>query len=157
MLYIGIDTGTHTGLAVWDSEAKAFQVIDTMMLHEALFNIKNLWDGRKDIRVVFEDARQRKWYDTRSARQDRARLQGAGSIKRDCNIWEEFLKDYKIPYEAVPPCRNVTKTTAESFARLTKWHERTSEHSRDAAMLVWRKTPIRSFLEQAIISNRKRK
>ena len=156
MLYIGIDTGAHTGMAVWDSEAKTFLAIDTVKLHEGLFRIKNLWNGRKDIRVVFEDARQRKWFDTRTASQDRARLQGAGSVKRDCNVWEEFLTDYKIPYEAVPPCRNVTKTTAESFARFTKWKGRTSEHSRDAAMLVWRKTPIRSFLEQAILNKRKR-
>ena len=71
--------------------------------------------------------------------------QGTGSVKRDCNIWEEFLKDCKIPYEAVPPCRNVTKTTAASFARITKWKGRTSEHSRDAAMLVWNRTPIGAF------------
>ena len=75
MLYIGIDTGTHTGMAVWDSEAKAFLAIDTVKLHEGLFYVKSLWDGRKDIRVVFEDARQRKWFDTRTAAQDRARDQ----------------------------------------------------------------------------------
>ena len=157
MLYVGIDTGTHTGMAMWDSEAKAFLSIDTVKLHEALFRIRSLWDKQKDIRVIFEDARQRKWFNTRSAAQDRARLQGAGSVKRDCNVWEEFLKDYKIPYEAVPPCRNVTKTTAESFARLTKWEGRTSEHSRDAAMLVWRKTPARSLFEQVQTSKSRRK
>lgn len=146
MLYIGIDTGTHTGVAVWCTDIKAHVIIGTMKLHQALFYIKSLWDERKDICVVFEDARQRKWFDTRSARQDRARLQGAGSVKRDCNIWEEFLKDYGIPYEAVAPARNVTKTTAESFARLTGFQGKTNEHSRDAAMLVWNRKPANRSL-----------
>lgn len=139
MLYIGIDTGTNTGIALWDADCQELLDVSTVKLHEALFKVKSLWESRRDIKVRFEDARQRKWFDTRSARQDRARLQGAGSVKRDCNVWEEFLRDYKIPYEAVAPRRNTTKLSADAFARITKWQGRTSEHSRDAAMLVFGK------------------
>lgn len=36
MIFIGIDTGTHTGVAVWNSEDKEFIEIKTLMLHQAL-------------------------------------------------------------------------------------------------------------------------
>ena len=139
MLYIGIDTGTHTGFAVWDTDKQELLEVCTYKLHQALFKVHELSKQHRDIKLRFEDARQRKWFDTRTARQDRARLQGAGSVKRDCNIWEEFLQDLGIPFEAVAPKRNATKLSAQAFARITKYKGRTSEHSRDAAMLVFGK------------------
>ena len=136
---VGLDPGTHTGLAVWNGSA--FTEVTSLPLHAALLRVKELNDrlGFKGngLTVVFEDARLRKWYGTATARQDRARLQGAGSVKRDCAIWEEALKDWGIPFAKVAPKNNYTKMTAEAFARLTGWTERTNEHGRDAAMLVW--------------------
>ena len=136
---IGIDPGTHTGLAVWNGST--FTEVTSLPLHAALLRVKELntrlgFKGN-GIVVVFEDARLRKWYGTSTARQDRARLQGAGSVKRDCAIWEEALTDWGIPFVAVAPKNNYTKMTAEAFRRLTGWTERTNEHGRDAAMLVW--------------------
>ena len=154
MLYIGIDTGTHTGIALWDADYQELLDVSTVKLHQALFKVKSLWEMRRDIKVLFEDARQRKWYDTRTARQDRSRLQGAGSIKRDCNVWEEFLTDYKIPYDAVPPCHNATKLSAEAFRRITKWEKRTNEHSRDAAMLVYGKTVLNCLFDVVLTNNK---
>ena len=142
MLYIGIDTGTHTGFAVWDADRQELLEVSTYKLHVALFKMYVLYREHKDIKVRFEDARKRKWFDTRTARQDRARLQGAGSVKRDCNIWEEYLQDLGIPFEAVAPKRNATKLSAQAFERITKWKGKTNEHSRDAAMLVYGKQNI---------------
>ena len=140
MTYIGIDTGTHTGLAVWDGAAQRFITIETMPIHSALLRVKELRDRLafkgNGITVVFEDARQRKWYGRNTAKKDRARLQGAGSVKRDCNIWEDALSDWGIPFVAVPPKNNITKMTADYFRAITGWTGRTSEHARDAAMLV---------------------
>lgn len=135
--YIGIDPGTRTGLAVWNGGT--FTEVTSLPLHAALLRVRDLRDhlGCKGIVVVFEDARLRKWYGTATARQDRARLQGAGSVKRDCAIWEEALTDWGIEYAKVAPKNNYTKMTADAFRRLTGWTERTNEHGRDAAMLVW--------------------
>ena len=109
--------------------------MDTIPIHEALLRI---WSQRHaNVEVYFEDARQRKWYGTRTAKEDRNKLQGAGSVKRDCAIWEEALTDWGIEWHAVAPKNNYTKMTAEAFRRLTGWTERTNEHGRDAAMLVW--------------------
>lgn len=135
MYCIGIDTGKHTGFAVWDTEKRQLDFVDTIPIHEALLRI---WSQRHaNVEVYFEDARQRKWYGTRTAKEDRNKLQGAGSVKRDSTIWEDALNDWGIPFHAVAPKHNTTKMTAEFFRALTGWKGRTSEHSRDAAMLVF--------------------
>lgn len=128
---IGIDPGVKTGLAVWDRQKKSFHAIETTNIVSAMVCV----DGfpRNDIEVWFEDARLRKWF----GNSGREKLQGAGSIKRDCSIWEEFVKLLDIPYKAIPPKNNTTKTKAEYFYKITGWSGRTSEHARDAAMLVF--------------------
>lgn len=133
MIYIGIDVGTHTGVAIWDSGTRLFLDITTMKIHQAMEEVQAWYykcDG--DIKVIFEDARQRKWYGDNS----NAKQQGAGAVKRESSIWEDFLRDKKIPYEAVHPMKGLTKITVPYFRRVTCWEGRTSEHSRDAAMLV---------------------
>lgn len=42
-----------------------------------------------------------------------------------------------IPYELVAPRDNRTKLSALQFRNLTGWPARTTEHGRDAAMLVY--------------------
>lgn len=132
MICIGIDPGTHTGMAVWDSKEGKFLSLETLPIHRAMVEVMNLRIGR-EILVVFEDARQRKWYGKGNTN---AKLQGAGSVKRDCSIWEDFCKDYGIPFRAIPPVKGATKITPEYFKLISHYQGRTSEHSRDAAMLV---------------------
>lgn len=132
MIYIGIDPGTHTGFAVWDSEARRFQSLQTLPLHKAIEEVLSL-DMSNPVEVVFEDARLRTWFGKGDTN---AKLQGAGSIKRDCAIWEEFLTDNGIPYQAVAPIKGATKVSPEWFKMVSHYQGRTSEHSRDAAMLV---------------------
>lgn len=134
MICIGIDPGTHTGVAVWDTGEGKFLSLETLPIHRAM-NFVLYWDMRErnDIQVVFEDARQRTWYGNGDTN---AKLQGAGSVKRDCSIWEDFCKDYGIPYWAKPPVKGATKVSAEYFKMVSHYQGRTSEHSRDAAMLV---------------------
>lgn len=74
-----------------------------------------------------------------SFRNEIGRAKGAGSVERDCSIWEDFLADINIPCEMVAPKNNVTKLRQEAFANLTGWTQRTNEHERDAAMLVFGK------------------
>lgn len=141
MICIGIDPGTHTGVAVWDSREGKFLSLETLPIHRALEKVKEMshpfWHMDRlyhdDIQVVFEDARQRTWFGKGDTY---AKLQGAGSVKRDCSIWEDFCKDYGIPFQAKPPVKGATKVSAEYFKMVSHYTGRTSEHSRDAAMLV---------------------
>lgn len=36
MIYIGIDTGVHTGFAVWDSSERCFLMLKTLKIHVAM-------------------------------------------------------------------------------------------------------------------------
>ncbi len=135
MIYIGIDTGVHTGFAVWDSSKRELVELDTMTIHEAIFKT-SLWKEATngDMMVLFEDARQRTWFGKGNTN---AKMQGAGSVKRDAKIWEDFLTDYGIPFRAIPPIKGATKLTPSYFKMITGYKGRTSEHARDAAMLVF--------------------
>lgn len=137
-LYIGIDTGVHTGYAVWDGKHLE---VETLMIHQAMSKVLELHKSGKKIAVYIEDPRQRKWFDDayKSPEQRKLKLQGVGSVKRDAGIWDDFLKDHKITYFMIPPKRNTTKLSADQFKRLTGYSKRSSEHARDAAMLVFGK------------------
>lgn len=132
--YIGIDCGTMTGFAVWYKFEKKLVQVKTVKIHAAMQEVLGYnrgTNGRIFVRV--EDARKRTWF----GNSGREQLQGAGSIKRDAVIWEDFLIDCKIPFEMVAPKHNRTKIEAEYFKKLTGWSARTSVHGRDAAMLVY--------------------
>ena len=132
--YIGIDTGTHTGLAVWNAKERKLDLIKTDKIHVVIDIVKE-YVFNKSVFVRVEDARKRKWFGKNS----NAKLQGAGSVKRDCTIWEDFLTYINAEFEMVDPTNNRTKLNAEQFKRITKYQGQTNEHNRDAAMLVYGK------------------
>lgn len=133
--YVGIDTGTNTGMALWDKQAKQFLELHSLPIHRAMDGVRDLLrkapEGSVYIRV--EDARQRKWF----GEQKRNNAQGVGSIKRDAVIWEAFLKDLKAEFQMVAPKNNKTKLSATQFKQYTGWTGKTNEHMRDAAMLIF--------------------
>ena len=137
MICIGIDPGTHTGVAVWDTKERTFLSLETLPIHQALDLVCKWQQDCKDrdvaMDVTFEDARQRTWFGKGDTN---AKAQGAGSVKRDCSIWEDFCKDYGIPYWAKPPGKGMTKVTSDYFRTISGYQGRTSNHARDAAMLV---------------------
>lgn len=131
---IGIDTGTHTGVAVWNREERRFEILVEMKIHKAMFLVNEYVKAAGDkVLVRVEDARKRNKFGERSE----FKLQGAGSVKRDSTIWEDYLIDLKIDYNMVAPQHNHTKLSSDAFAKLTGYRERTNEHNRDAAMLVF--------------------
>ena len=141
MIWIGIDTGVHTGLAIWDGKGMRFLSIEELKIHRAMDVVEALAKANpREVRARVEDARQRKWIPNMgSIRNEIGRAKGAGSVERDCSIWEDFLADIDVPCEMVAPRYNVTKLRQEAFANLTGWNQRTNEHERDAAMLVFGK------------------
>ena len=136
MIYFGIDPGVNTGLAlVKDGELK---VVETVNIVQAMARILAAFNACENITVIFEDARQRKYLPReRNASEYRGKLMGAGSVKRDCEIWEEFCDVYGIKYMAIPPRAGATKWDADTFRNVTGWKGRTSNHARDAALLVF--------------------
>ena len=141
-LYAGIDPGSNTGLAIWDGASREFREVATLPLHRALDEVKR-WHysclmQNQHFHVIFEDARQRTWFPReKSVAEYRGHLMGAGAAKRDAAIWEEFLTAMHIPFTAQPPRKGATKWNADYWSKVTGWTGRTSEHARDAALLVF--------------------
>lgn len=130
----GIDPGVKTGLAVWSRTDKKFVILATMMIHEAMAMLRTeliAFEARVFVRV--EDPRQAIY----GRKLDQHRLKGAGSVMRDAKIWEDFLTDLKADFEMIRPRKAVTKFSAAKFKLVTGYEGITSEHARDAAMLVY--------------------
>lgn len=137
--FIGIDCGVKTGFAVWIKYDKRLEHVESCKIHEAMDHIEvlnSLYPGQIYIRV--EDARLRKWIpEGKNEKAERGRREGAGSVKRDAIIWEDFLTDKGIPFEMVAPKDNKTKLNSKTFQQYTGYKGITNEHMRDAAMLVF--------------------
>tara|TARA_Y100001951_G_C11295119_1_gene275012 strand:- start:335 stop:808 length:474 start_codon:yes stop_codon:yes gene_type:complete len=139
VVYIGIDPGTDTGFASITPYAittvkKAF----TVKIHEAMMLLKYIVRDYPRVHIRVEDARKRKKYGKNHA----AKLQGAGSIKRDCSIWEDFIESLKkthpgvITVEFLHPQKGSTKINSTVFKKMTGLTGRYSNHARDAYMLI---------------------
>lgn len=141
MILIGIDPGKDTGLAIWDASfRRCFIDVKTCGIVEAMARIREM-DLRSIGAVFMEDARLRKYLPQEKSNSEyRGKLMGAGSIKRDSAIWEEFCKYYNIPLVKLKPAQGMTKWTQDYFEKVTGWKGRTSHHCRDAALLVFGKT-----------------
>lgn len=132
---IGIDPGTSTGISIWNCEEKKLVTVETLPIHWAMDRVLTIRNSGRTLFVRVEDAGQAVY--GRNKETDRNRLQGAGSIKRDTSIWRDFLKDMGIDFEMVRPDKKKTKWDAETFRKITGWKDRTSNHGRDSALLVF--------------------
>ncbi len=137
MIRVGIDCGVKTGFAV--AVNGVLTRVETLTITQAMEKVKVLHTQDTGLVVRIEDARLRTWFGSADARQAKSGAgvrEGVGSVKRDCSIWEQFCIEQGIKYELVHPAANMTKTKSDYFNRITGWIGRTSEHSRDAGMLV---------------------
>jgi len=136
---IGIDTGVNTGICVYSRKEKKILYLATVKIHSVMEYVASLcktYPGLVYVRV--EDARLRKWIPyQKTERAERGRREGAGSVKRDAGIWEDFLTDLKIDFQMVAPKDNKTKVDAVYFKKLTKWEGKTNNHMRDAGFLAY--------------------
>jgi hypothetical protein len=132
--YIGIDCGVNTGIAVWSKAEKRLRHLDTVMIHQAMDLVKRLHASNPgEVFARVEDARLAVF----GRQNDIHRAQGAGSVKRDARIWEDFLTDINVPFEMTRPRKAVTKLKADAFKKMTGCRTAGSSHARDAAMLVF--------------------
>lgn len=146
---LGLDPGTRTGLAVATPDPGGtwrWVELRTLPVHQALLLVRELLSEagslRRDVLVIVEDARQVRFGT------DRVKIQGAGSVKRDCALWEDALADW-LP-ELLPHGgrgyvllarpggkRSLRKCPAGQLALVTGCDLPGSSHARDAAALAW--------------------
>ena len=112
---IGIDTGVHTGFAVWDIEAQRLLSCKTMKIDVAMETIRETWEAGYSILVIVEDARLRKFFKGENMA---AKQQGAGSIKRDAKIWERnrLNKGTRRSYKIVIPLNELRDMLLKGYS-----------------------------------------
>jgi hypothetical protein len=140
---IGIDPGTKTGVAIWDRKIKTFVLIDTLCIVDAILDIGNFVRHQEEIgeKVMIRCENPNTWrpFKGRNDKATNSRLQGAGSVKRDFAIWKEFAELFDVFFEPVSLQAAQKKMDAATFKKITGINQRTSNHARDAAMLVYNK------------------
>jgi hypothetical protein len=146
---IGIDAGTNTGWAVVENG-----VLTTLKNYKIFVAMEELLQYPPDETwVVVEDARKRTIF-SKSAMAVYGKLQrggaikmaeykvltqssqGAGSVKRDCAIWEDYLTTKGYAFEMFTAGSKKTKISKDFFHKVAKWEGNSSEHARDAAWMI---------------------
>ncbi len=139
-LLIGIDPGVHTGVAVYNTDSERLIGLITTDFWSASSILRQLKKGY-EIKSVIEDPSQNRPVFIRpgATKGEMIKIaQNVGMNKKEGLLWIEFCKRNSIPFLASKPTKNSnTKLDAVMFGKLTGWNKRSSEHSRDAAMLVF--------------------
>lgn len=133
MILLGIDPGTHTGVAFFEGG----RLVELRTIHPlALYD---LLAGSKATRVVFEDSRLTSpvWSrDTTAA----ARLKIArnvGQVDGICSLIVEACARIGIDALGISPKGKGAKLDAAQFEKVTGWATASNQHARDAAMVAW--------------------
>lgn len=145
--YIGIDP--PKGFALWDTKKRAFETITTSDFWKIVEDVKRLHDRynwgyhSQILTVVIEDPAQNKGIYARHWKHDQGHkmtrlAKNVGMNQMCATLLIEYCRRHNIPHQAVRPTkRSLTKMHPDRFQKLTGYVHRTSEHGRDAAMLVW--------------------
>lgn len=149
--FLGIDPGVNTGAALWNAEERRFLFVTAFSFWEMVDEIYRkhveLLLAGKHLMAVIENPRAisamyRGNYDDKEGRIRTSVAQDIGSNKRDCQLMVEFCKRNNVLHREITPGKHSgSKMKAEAFKSYTKWPERTNQHGRDAAMLVFGSTP----------------
>ena len=143
MKFIGIDPGIKTGFAVWCSINKQFDVIKTATFWEVYDEITeelSSWEYESDLLtacIVIEDPGQNKTtFQRRTNNKGMQRIsRNVGANCREATLLiERFIE---LDYTVLPVRPTASKLDAKAFKRMTGYTKRTSQHGRDAAMLVY--------------------
>ena len=151
-LYIGIDPGVKTGIAIWRTSPPALLDVATADFFGTCRMLSKVIDPTRktNVTVVIEDPnliegvyRQRvaAVIKSRQFHQMQTLLkiaQNVGMNKRDAQLLIQYCESLGFRVIKVKPTN--TKRTAKEFKQLTKYSVTTSQHARDAAMLVFGRT-----------------
>lgn len=145
--FIGIDPGVETGFAIWNSTLKEFRLIETLTFWgvikelEACIKIDKFYGVTRDLTIVLEDPNLNKPVWLRPGQDARKHVkiaQDVGKNKRDAHLLHEWCIAHGFVVKLIQPSgKGMSKMKPEAFKNLTGWNHRTSQHGRDAAMMVF--------------------
>lgn len=138
--FIGIDPGEHCGYAMWcpGNQTLILKTLTFWELIERLDQAATLIGD--NLTVVIEDPTQNKpvFFRGLTLRKNQRVAQNVGMNKGDAKRIIEWLQRRKVRHIAQrPSASSLTKMTKDKFYQMTGYCKSSSEHSRDAACLVW--------------------
>ncbi|MFC4927835.1 hypothetical protein [Delftia deserti] len=134
---LGIDPGTHTGLAWFDDGA--LRALEEIAPEDMVFRLLE----EKPALVIFEDSRKGGSWTARGSQAKRAKMdRNVGEVDAWCKQIEAACKRQGIACFGMAPSAKAgrahgAKIDAATFNRLTGWAGRSNQHQRDAAMIAW--------------------
>lgn len=138
--YIGIDPGTATGLAVWDSATRSYVDITSgtaVAMEQRVMHIRAIYAPIR-VQVVIEDTRKLRLPKHLQTNSSGAQDHNVGMVHRDMSRWEEFCQHHSLDFVMQPISKHIKrKMKSADFRAMTGWEKRTNEHERDAACIVW--------------------
>lgn len=138
MIWIGIDPGANTGVAVWDGDEKKFVMLKSITPAELYIWIVQNESFWKSAKVIIEDPYT--WKPFIAGKNNTAKLQGVGMLKARYTDIVNLLDNLSIPYIKNSLHKTKKKVSALTFTKITGYTKATNEHSRDAAMMVYGRT-----------------
>lgn len=154
MLYIGIDPGVHTGIAIWNKAKGTLENMFTGDFWDVLellgqfkvknpspFHVSSAVKLNLEAKVIIEDPGLNKPVFVKKGANSHAAIQkvaqNVGMNKAYAKLIIEFCVKYGIKYEAVRP--TTAKWDDNYFKKITRMDKnlRVSQHVRDAVKLVW--------------------
>lgn len=131
MLIIGLDPGTHTGVATYrDGNLVNLETYQPHQIADAISGAS---------RVVFEDSRLQShtWSTVRSRPAALKMARNVGEVDAWCKLIVAICADCGITSHGISPLSKGAKLNAIDFQKLTGWSCLSNEHTRDAAMVAW--------------------
>jgi hypothetical protein len=139
---LGIDGGTKTGFAVWDRKERKFVDIKTTSFWKFFPLLDEFGLHPQNTNVYVENPSENKPVFMKKGVKNMNMMlkvaQNVGGVKRETELLIEGLENAGFDVIKIPPRKgSYTKMKAEPFKNLTKYDKKTSEHGRDAGMLVF--------------------
>lgn len=133
MLILGIDPGSHTGLATYIGGKLVH--LDTIAPVEIAARI----ELARPARVVFEDSRllSYTWTTIKSRPAALKMARNVGEVDAWCKLIVAVCEQFSIPAHGISPKGKGAKVGAEQFTRVTGWDKQSNQHERDAAMVAY--------------------
>jgi hypothetical protein len=140
MYTIGIDPGKDTGVAVYCTDRQTLIAVHSMSFWEAYRFVQDYDFGViKEVVVEVPDSKHVWQKAASSPRALQRQGVNVGSVIREAELMAEGLERLGYKVKRVPPRK---KIAAAEFIHWTGWSQKTNQHARDAAMLVYRRPRV---------------
>jgi len=156
MIRIGLDPGKYTGLAVYDSELGALTYMQKTTFCGAYSYIVTTYPDPSEVReiVIEVSATKHTWQKAADVKKlafapPKYRVNNikialkiandVGGVRRESELLALMLENAGFTVTRVEPTGDGKELNQFAFKRTTGWPKQTNPHTRDAAMLVWKR------------------